>query len=179
MILTVLVIVVDWCAHLFWCLGPLLGSLEGPCRGPGGPQISQNSVSCFDYHQFSKKKLNKAQSCLNIIEHIQGDMLKPFRPLERATGGCQKHPKMAIFEPKIAVFGHFWSSLVTLFWGPKGPNWLPWMCLTMFNHVQPCSTNVQPILARWDRLWPNMAILGKKWLFSGGSGAPMWHFRVV
>ena len=151
------------------------GALQGPWRPPNLPK--QRILLWLP--PILQKKLNKAQSCLNIIEHIQGDMLKPFRPLERATGGCQKHPKMAIFEPKIAVFGHFWSSLVTLFWGPKGPNWLPWMCLTMFNHVQPCSTNVQPIWAGWDRLWPNMAILGQKWLFSGGSGAPMWHFRVV
>ena len=32
-------------------------------------------------------------------------------------------------------------------------------------NVQPCSTNVQPIWACWDRLWPIMAFLGKKWQF--------------
>ena len=99
-------------------------------------------------------------------------MLKPFRPLESATGGCQKHPKMANFEPKKTVFGRFWGSLVTFFWGPNGPNWPPWMCLTMFNHVQPCSTNVQPIWACWDCLWPNMAISGQKGRFRALLGPP-------
>ena len=117
--------------------------------------------------------LNKAQTWLNITGHIQGDMLKPFRPLESATGRCQKHPKMANFKPKKTVFGRFWGSLVTFFWGPNGPNWPPWMCLTMFNHVQPCSTNVQPICTCWDCLWPNMAILGQKRPFLGSSGAPI------
>ena len=46
------------------------------------------------------------------------------------------------------------------------------MCLTMFNHVQPCSTNVQPICACWDCLWPNMAILGQKGWFWALLGPP-------
>ena len=150
-------------------------------------------------------------------------MLKPFRPLESATGGCQKHPKMANFEPKKTVFGRFWGSLVTFFgalMAQTGPPGCVWQCSTMFNHVQPmfnpfalagtaygqiwpfwakkgcfwallgppgdisgwskrlkltppdvkynvqpCSTNVQPIWACWDRLWPIMAFLGKKWQF--------------
>ena len=36
----------------------------------------------------------------------------------------------------------------------------------MFDNVQPCSTNVQPIWACGDCLWPNMAILGQKRPFS-------------
>ena len=163
----------------FFVSGTPFGAPGGPWRGPGGPQISQNRVSCFDYLQCPKKRLNKAQSWLNITGHIQGDILKPFIPKESSTGEWQKHPKMALFVPKKAVFGRFWGYLVTIFWDPRGPNWPPWMCLTMFNPVQPCSTNVQPILARWDRLWPNTAISGQKRLFSGPSGTLVWHFQVV
>ena len=161
-------------------------------------------------------------------------MLKPFRPLESATGGCQKHPKMANFEPKKTVFGRFWGSLVTFFgalMAQTGPPGCVWQCSTMFNHVQPmfnpfalagtaygqiwpfwakkgcfwallgppgdisgwskrlkltppdvkynvqpCSTNVQPIWACWDCLWPNMAISGqKRAIFGHKNGLNHWN----
>ena len=117
--------------------------------------------------------LNKAQTWLNITGYIQGDMLKPFRPLESATGGCQKHPKMANFEPKKTVFGRFRGSLVTFFWGPNGPNWPPWMCLTMFNHVQPCSTMFNQcsthlhllglLMAKYGHFGPKKAVFERFW----------------
>ena len=87
----------------FLVSGTPFGVPGGALEAPKSPKTAYLALITTN----SPKKLNKAQSCLNIIEHIQGDMLKPFRPLERATGGCQKHPKMAIFEPKIAVLGHF------------------------------------------------------------------------
>ena len=37
----------------------------------------------------------------------------------------------------------------------------------MFDIVQPCSTNVQPILSRWRCLWPKMAFLAKYGPFWG------------
>ena len=62
--------------------------------------------------------LNKAQTWLNITGHIQGDMLIPFRPLESATGGCQKHPKMANFKPKKDSFRALLGLPSDIFLGP-------------------------------------------------------------
>ena len=134
MILTVLVIVVDWCAHLFWCLGPLLGSLGGPCRGPGGPQISQNSVSCFDCHQFSKNRL-----CWSLLELLGDTFLGPLRPKLTALdvfdnvqpcstlfNQCSTH--LGSLGLSMANYGHIWPKRVILggsgapqchFWGVK------------------------------------------------------------
>ena len=58
--------------------------------------------------------------------------------------------------------GHFWAPL-----GPPGDifggsKWFKLTPLDVSNNVQPCSTNVQPIWACWDCLWPNMAISGQK-----------------
>ena len=94
----------------FFVSGTPFGAPGGPWRGPGGPQISQNRVSCFDYLQCPKKRLNKAQSWLNITGHIQGDMLKPFRPRESSIGGYQKHPKMDNLDLTMAI--------------SSGPTWL-------------------------------------------------------
>ena len=78
------------CPSFFLCLGLLLR----PLGAPKSPKTAYLALITSN----AQKKLNKAQSWLNITGHIQGDMLKPFRPLESATGGCQKHPKMANFE---------------------------------------------------------------------------------
>ena len=123
--------------------------------------------------------LNKAQTWLNITGHIQADMLKPFRPLESATGGCQKHPKMANFEPKETVFGRLWGLPGDIFWRPNGPNWPPWMCLTMFNHVQPMFNPFGLAGTAYGQIWPfrvKKGVFGRFWgppvTISGGLNGP-------
>ena len=105
-------------------------------------------------------------------------MLKPFRPLESATGGCQKHPKMANFEPKKTVFGRFWGSLVTFFgalMAQTGP-------LDVFDNVQPCSTMFNQcsthlhllglLMAKYGHFGPKKAVFERFWgplvTFPGG-----------
>ena len=67
--------------------------------------------------------------------------------------------KYGHFGPKKAVFERFWGPLVTFFGAIKAQTDPP---RDVFDNVQPCLPNVQPIWACWDCLWPNMAFLGKK-----------------
>ena len=63
------------------------------------------------------------------------------------------------------------------FWGPWGPKQVT---LDVFDNVQPCSINVQPIWSRWRCLWLKMAIIGKIWPFFGqkwGKNAEIWWAR--
>ena len=77
--------------------------------------------------------------------------------------------------PAGTAYGQLWPFLGKkgCFRAPLGPpgdisGWSKRLKLTppdVKYNVQPCSTNVQPIWACWDRLWPIMAFLGKKWQF--------------
>ena len=146
MMVMVLVMMVDWCAHLFLCLGPLLG----PLGGPGGSENLPKQRILLWLPSMPRNGLNKAQTWLNITGHIQGDMLKPFRPLESARS-TQKWP---ILSPKKTVFWRFWGLPGDIFWGHKGPNWPPWMCLTMFNHVWPMFNPFGLAGTAYGQIWP-------------------------
>ena len=68
------------------------------------------------------------------------------------------------------LFGKIWPFLEPLeppgaiFWGPWGPKQVT---LDVFDNVQPCPTNVQPIWSRWRCLCAKMAIIGRIWPFFG------------
>ena len=117
--------------------GTHFGVPRGPWRSPGGSKNLPKQCIWLWLLPMPRNGLNKAQSWLNITEHIQGDRLKAFQPLESATWGCKKHLKNCQFWLKNGIFWRFWGSPVTLFWGLKGPNRTPRRCLTMFNLVQP------------------------------------------
>ena len=157
----------------FFVSGTHFGALGGPWRVPGGSKNLPKQCILLWLPPMPQNGLNKAQTWLNITGHIQGDMLKPFRPLESATGGCQKHPKMANFEPKKTVFGRFWGSLVTFFgalMAQTGPPGCVWQCSTMFNHVQPMFNPFALAGTAYGQIWPFWAKKGCFWALLGPPG---------
>ena len=149
--------------------GTHFGVPRGPWRSPGGSKNLPKQCIWLWLLPMPRNGLNKAQSWLNITEHIQGDMLKAFQPLESATGGCKKHLKNCQFWLKNGIFWRFWGSPVTLFWGPKGPNRPPRRCLTMFNLVQPTFNSFMSARGFYGQ---EIAFLGQKRPFLTLMGPP-------
>ena len=65
----------------FFVSGTPFGAPGGPWRGPGGSENLPKQCILLWLPSMPRNGLDKAQSWWNITEHIQGDMLKPFRPL--------------------------------------------------------------------------------------------------
>jgi len=216
----------------FFESGTHFGVPRGPWRSPGGSKNLPKQCIWLWLLPMPRNGLNKAQSWLNITEHIQGDMLKAFQPLESATGGCKKHLKNCQFWLKMAYFddsgalqwpffgalmvqtdppegvwqcstlfnqrsthlclleasmvkklhfwaqkGHFWrlwSPPATLFGDPKGPNWPPWVCLTMFNLVQ---LKFNPFGFAKGVYGQEYAVLGQNGHFRRFQGPPVTLFE--
>ena len=93
---------------------------------------------------------------------------------------CPTH--LGLLGLPMANYGHFGQKgrFRTLL-GPPGDisGWSKRLKLTppdVKYNVQPCSTNVQPIWACWDCLWPNMAISGqKRAIFGHKNGLNHWN----
>ena len=133
------------------------------------PLLTQHSHIWLWAASAAPNGLNVGWTWLNIVFHIRGGHLGPFRPPEIANLGPQNHRKMFFFWHKMATFGLFLAKKKS-FWGVLGPPnnisvWSKRPKLTppdVENNVQPCSPNVQPIWGRWDCLWPPLAILDQK-----------------
>ena len=132
----------------FFVSGTPFEAPGGPRRCPGGSKNLPKQCILLWLPPMPRNGLNKAQSWLNITEHIKGVMLNPFRPLESALGGARSTLKWPFLTQKWHIWDrkdHFWRSWghpKTLLWGRTGPNRPPLMCLTMFNLFNQCSTHL-------------------------------------
>ena len=94
--------------------------------------------------------------CL-IISNLVQPMSNPFRAIGGAYG-----QKWA-FWAKNGRFRVSGDPRCHFLGAPKGPNWSPWMCLTMSNLVQPISNPFGAAGGAYVRKWPSLAEYGHSW----------------
>ena len=100
---------------LFFCVCDPFG---GPWGAPKVPWRLQNSPKTVYLALITSDALQWVEQGSKLVEHHRTHQGGYVRPLESATGGCQKHLKMAIFDPKMAYLGQK-GPFLTLLGSPK------------------------------------------------------------
>jgi len=96
---------------------------------------------------------------------------------QRSTHLCLLEGSMVKKLHFWAKKGHFWrlwGPPATLFGDPKGPNWPPWVCLTMFNLVQ---LKFNPFGSAKGVYGQEYAVLGQNGHFRRFQGPPVTLFE--
>ena len=89
-----------------------------PLGAPKVPWRLQNSPKTVYLALITSDALQWVEQGSKLVEHHRTHQGGYVRPLESATGGCQKHLKMAIFDPKMAYLGQK-GPFLTLLGSPK------------------------------------------------------------